>query len=1603
MEDSFGGNGSYREDHSSTRQVFVIKRNKSRERFQADKIRASVQKHSFGLSDVDQQVLMAELDTKLYDGISTKEIDDLLINLAALKVAGEPQYGQLAARLLHTSILKEASLEGATSFSEGVRLCHAQGLLSDTVHDAVQANADRLNEEIDHGRTEFLTYFGLFTLYNRYFLRHPTTRKVLETPQGFFMRVAAGLFPEDVEAIVGYYKLFSSLRYLPSTPTLFNSGSQRSQLSSCFAAGTPVWTVNRGSVPIEKVQIGDLTITHTGKIAPVRQLHVNPIGDRNLWNFRVDGLPSPIKVTGNHRFWAAFYDKKKGIGPLGWKEADSLRPGDYIALASLDKGELTGNTFTIAPTAQDFGRFLFEGIEEGKQKVRAVWESVDHLNGTGDIITRTHPLPSVNPSWIFDLEGARFLGQWFGDGTILKGKKKRPTGISLVFSNKERALAERWAEVGERIFGLQAHFHCELKRNWGNISFHSSLLGEVFKSVFGCYSHERRIPREFFSLGREFMIEFLKGLIESDGCVTTARAIDITLTNLGLIEDLVTWGRSHGLPFTSTLDLFPTGSFRRTASLRVPSWALDMQDLGKVYPDNRIARLRDAKPSTKVKIAEDGRVLMRLSSKELLYGVDEVYNLGVDHEDHSYSVCGFSVANCFLLDSPQDSLESIFERLHEVAQLSKFAGGIGQAYHRIRSEGSLIRGTNGLSNGVVPWLKIQDSSVAAVNQCFASNTPVMTLRGFKPISELRAGEDHVLTARGDFAPIEEVFCYPLDQKTMPMVEIQTAYDGPVPLRLTKGHPLFVIRAEDVADPQPQWVDAGDVRPGDFLARTVSKEPFYTFQSSEHPEANAYLSGLLWGLPEGSYQFGTHRGVLQVPHTLGTRVRQVLGVSGRKVETWSGNDHGVSVQWSGPPLDVEVSPKDFQSMGPFRHLVLRGLVDALCSFQEIRANVDSEGLHSRMEDSLIFEEEDLSGDTLGKELDALAAELRQLKTILRIAPLTRLQADWASAALLRCGIPCRHLGDALEVPHTREFAERFRPVGVLSAQGVVLDPEKKHPLMIDRGDAEIEEAESFEPKDWLDYNGMVWVPVSSTKEIEPTSPDGFVYDLKVNGDESYQTATALAHNGGRRKGAACIYLATWHADIEAFLELRDSTGDEGRRTHNLNIANWIPDLFMRRVRAGANWSLFDPRTVPELCDLYGEAFEKAYERAEKAGLAVKNFPAQVLYARMMRTLAETGNGWMTYSDASNLKSAQTGEPGQVIHLSNLCTEVLEVTSDDQIANCNLGSLNLSAFVTPEGDFDFDALGQTVRLAVRQLDRVIDINFYPLDKARSSNLAWRPIGLGQMGLQDVFFKMGFAFDDPAATELSTHIAHEIYYYATLESALLAKKLGPCPNWTKTRTAKGKFQFDLWNQRPLDKARWDALRVVVEEFGQRNSLLIAIAPTATIASIAGCFEAIEPQVSNLFKREVLSGEFLQINQYLVASLKERGLWTEQVKLRLLEERGSVQNITEIPEDLRNLFRTAWEIRQRVLIDMAAARGPYIDQSQSLNLFVSGPTIGALSSMHMHAWEKGLKTTYYLRSRPATEIKQVLDRSSKREEPLQEKIIACSLANPESCEACQ
>jgi ribonucleoside-diphosphate reductase alpha chain len=538
------------------------------------------------------------------------------------------------------------------------------------------------------------------------------------------------------------------------------------------------------------------------------------------------------------------------------------------------------------------------------------------------------------------------------------------------------------------------------------------------------------------------------------------------------------------------------------------------------------------------------------------------------------------------------------------------------------------------------------------------------------------------------------------------------------------------------------------------------------------------------------------------------------------------------------------------------------------------------------------------------------------------------------------------------------------------------------------------------------------------------------------------SVAAVNQGGKRKGAACVYLETHHPDIMQFLELRDNTGEKEQRAYNLNLANWVPDLFMKRVQEDGLWSLIDPSVAPELTDLYGDEYEARVLEIERDGLFVEQIPARKLYGRMMRTLAETGNGWMCFKDTSNRRGNQVGEGG-MIHLSNLCTEILEITSSGKRTNlsrtemlgtsasdlieknvrvtgfdpksdtfeaiqgmetavCNLGSINAGRGYVKNGKLNVEKLHKNVATAIKYLDRVIDRNFYPIQEAESSNMRWRPVGLGLMGLADLFFQLRLPFESDEAIELSATIQEEIYYQALKTSNELAKAYGAHRDFNLTRAAKGDLQFDLAGVKPKDMTRWDALKADIKEHGLRNSLVIAIAPTATIAHITGVEECIEPIKSNLLKRETLSGEFIAINRYLVDDLKKLGRWDAEAINLLKRDEGSMQKIPGLPEELYALYKTVWEISQKKVIEHGAARGAFIDQSQSLNTFIDlnkypeDKRIGVLSSLYMYAWEKGLKTTYYFRSRSGSRIEKVTVSGTTSVVP------AMAAEEPEICESC-
>ena len=501
-----------------------------------------------------------------------------------------------------------------------------------------------------------------------------------------------------------------------------------------------------------------------------------------------------------------------------------------------------------------------------------------------------------------------------------------------------------------------------------------------------------------------------------------------------------------------------------------------------------------------------------------------------------------------------------------------------------------------------------------------------------------------------------------------------------------------------------------------------------------------------------------------------------------------------------------------------------------------------------------------------------------------------------------------------------------------------------------------------------------------------------------------TARYVDQGGGKRKGSFAIYIEPWHSDIFEFLQLKKNHGKEELRARDLFYAMWIPDLFMKRVESNEDWSLFSPDEAKNLHETYGEEFEKLYEKFEKEGKARKTVKAQDLWFEILEAQIETGNPYILYKDAANKKSNQKNLG--TIKSSNLCTEIIEYTSPDEVAVCNLASIALNKFVKDDHTYDHQKLYEITKVITRNLNKVIDVNYYPVEEAKNSNLRHRPIGIGVQGLADTFILMRQSFDSPEAKQLNAEIFETIYFAAMESSMEIAQKEGPYKTYEGSPVSKGIFQFDMWGVVPSSK-RWDwtKLKREVKKHGVRNSLLLAPMPTASTSQILGNNECFEPYTSNIYTRRVLSGEFIVVNKHLLKDLIKLNLWNENMKDRLMESNGSIQGFEEIPEDIKQLYRTVWEVSQKSIIDMAADRGAYICQSQSMNIHMQDANFGKLTSMHFHAWKKGLKTgLYYLRTKAAADaIKFTIvkeEKSMDKEE--QQSAMQCSIDNQDDCEMC-
>jgi len=517
-------------------------------------------------------------------------------------------------------------------------------------------------------------------------------------------------------------------------------------------------------------------------------------------------------------------------------------------------------------------------------------------------------------------------------------------------------------------------------------------------------------------------------------------------------------------------------------------------------------------------------------------------------------------------------------------------------------------------------------------------------------------------------------------------------------------------------------------------------------------------------------------------------------------------------------------------------------------------------------------------------------------------------------------------------------------------------------------------------------------------------DGIVPMLRVFNN----TARYVNQGGGKRKGSFAIYLEPWHADIMEFLELRLNQGDEEMRCRDLFTAMWIPDLFMEKVEKSEDWHLMCPHECPGLPDVYGEEFNELYRTYVAQGKFKRVVKARTIWDAILKSQIETGTPYMCYKDSVNAKSNQKNIG--VVKSSNLCTEIVEVSTPDETAVCNLASLCLPTFVKEDTDgpeFDFERLQGVTRVVTRNLNRVIDRNYYPTEAARKSNMRHRPIGIGVQGLADVFQMLGLSFDEPKARELNQNIFETIYYSALMESSLLAVQEGPYETFAGSPASQGILQFDMWNCVPGDRYAWDLVKQGIVKWGLRNSLLVAPMPTASTAQIMGNNEAFEPYTTNIYLRRTLAGEFVMVNKHLIRDLQKLDMWNPAIKNEIIRAGGSVQGLDGIPETLKSIYRTIWEIPQKSILDMAADRGAYIDQSQSLNIFMENPSVAKLSSMHFYGFKKSLKTgQYYLRTRSKSRPQQVTiaptASSLSPAVPTEEEVLACSLANPEGCLMC-
>ena len=1335
--------------------MFVIKRDGRKEKVSFDKVLRRLEKMSDGIQ-VNFHEIAQKVCSRIYDGVNTDKLDELAAYICSSMIADDPEYDKLASRIVVSNHHKKTNDKFSDTIEE-LYLNDINQLISDEVYEVVQKYKEILDKKIQYDRDYSFDYFGFKTLEKSYLLG--IKDKTIERPQDLFMRVSIGIHGNNIDKVIETYNCLSEKYFVHATPTLFNFGTKRQQGSSCFVAGTLVFTTNRGTVPIEEVCIGDSVITHTGSVKPVIQTHKNPLDNRQLYNIKIYKTPS-FDVTGNHRFWSITKEQ------LGWKESpqwnsiENLRVGDWISIPKsnaktvyehIDMYQILKDVCEVAHWTYSFE------FDKNKMRRNTHYASDYRPNGV-----------TIKGEWFeryitVDENFAWFLGAWYGDGCILHGRSSPKgnrvstyRGIAFAQNSNNTESINEIIRIGEKYLGVHASVHKAKKQNCVSISFNNSAIGNAFNILCGRYSHGKYLMKNIHSWSREMVVAMTGGFISTDGCCTLNGGITLQLTNQELIQSLFHVTRSVGLDTSMTvMNKYSNDNTQKIGRMSIPWIPEIMKWVKKHYEDSRLEKTERANTTMEI----DGNIFLRINDKTKITDnlPTYVYTLGVE-DDHSYSVAGVVAENCFLIHMEDDSVDGMYNTLHDCAMISKYAGGIGLHIHNVRSNGSLIRGTNGVSSGIVPMLRVFNNTARHINQAGKRNGSIAI---------------YLEPWHGD------IYSF-LDMK--------------------KNHGNEEERARDLF--YALWI------PDLFMQRV---------------EENGKWS-------------------LMCPD-------QCKGLS-------------------------DVYDEEDQK-----------------NFTELYTKYESEGKYLKQVDA-----QDLWFKILESQIETGTPYILYKDSVNR-------KSNHKNLGIVKSSNLC-------VAPETK----------ILTSEGYkVISELKDQEVEVFNGD----EFSSVIVRQTGQNQKLLTIKTKNGKSLRCTPYHKFyVYDSNAKNREDFVVEAKNLRYG--------MYL------IEYYLPRNEFESDEEYKYRNSDNMN---------------------DQVIEIID--NNDYDDTYcfnEPLKHRGIF---------------------NGILTGN----------------------CTEIMEYTAPDEIAVCNLASICLPSYLKTndknEQYIDYSLMKEKVKVVTRNLNKIIDRNFYPNEKASKSNFRHRPIGIGVQGLADLYIQLGHAFESTEAADINKKVFATIYYGALEASMELAKERmlsenisemmneyekddlttfkGAYSTYEGSPISEGKLQYDLWNVTPEAMHDWDYLKGEIAKYGVRNSLLLAPMPTASTAQIMGFTEAFEPITANIYKRRTLAGEFIVVNKNLVKDLKAINLWDKNMKDKLIVSNGSVQSIKEIPDDIKLKYKTVWEISQKHIINQAADRGAYIDQSQSMNLFMEDATYKKLTNMHFYAWKKGLKTgMYYLRTKAKAKIQQ-------------------------------